>query len=188
MEKIPALFQVVVNELVETSKKVDEAQIDALVREIMGSKRVFVAGAGRSGFVARAFSNRLMHLGFTVYFVGDTTTPSIQSDDLLIISSGSGTTKGLVAMAQTAQSKGTPIATVTIFPDHTIGKMSKTVVQLYGTTNKFMDEGKEEKRAQPMGNVFEQLSFLVYDTVTTKIKEMTGQTEEQLSARHANLE
>ncbi len=188
MNKIPELFQAVINELVDGAKEVDESQIDKLVEAILAAKRVFVAGAGRSGFVARAFSNRLMHLGFTVYFVGDTTTPSIQSDDLLVISSGSGTTKSLVAMAQTAQSKGTSIATVTIFPDHTIGQMAKTVVQLLGTTNKFIAEGKGKTRVQPMGNIFEQLSFLVYDTVTTKIKEMTGQTEEQMAARHANLE
>ena len=66
--------------------------------------------------------------------------------------------------------------------------MAKTVVQLLGTTNKFIAEGKGKTRVQPMGNIFEQLSFLVYDTVTTKIKEMTGQTEEQMAARHANLE
>ena len=85
MNKIPELFQAVINELVDGAKEVDESQIDKLVEAILAAKRVFVAGAGRSGFVARAFSNRLMHLGFTVYFVGDTTTPSIQSDDLLVI-------------------------------------------------------------------------------------------------------
>ena len=188
MEKIPVLFQAVVGELADAAKEVNEEQIDLLVMDIMAAKRVFVAGAGRSGFVARAFSNRLMHLGFTVYFVGDTTTPSIQSNDLLIISSGSGTTKGLVTMAQTAQSKGASIATVTIFPDHTIGQMAKTAVCLPGTTNKFIDSGKEKVKVQPMGNLFEQLSFLTYDTVTTKLKAITKQTEEQMSARHANLE
>jgi D-arabinose 5-phosphate isomerase GutQ len=43
----------------------------------MRAKRIFVAGAGRSSFAARAFSNRLMHLGFSVWFVGEPTTPSL---------------------------------------------------------------------------------------------------------------
>lgn len=35
---------------------------------ILKADRILVAGAGRSGFVARAFANRLMHMGLTVFF------------------------------------------------------------------------------------------------------------------------
>lgn len=52
---------------------------------ILKADRIFVAGAGRSGFVARAFANRLMHMGLTVFFVGEPTTPAIKAGDLLVI-------------------------------------------------------------------------------------------------------
>ncbi|HJQ93289.1 MAG TPA: hypothetical protein VJ874_03265, partial [Candidatus Thermoplasmatota archaeon] len=34
------------------------------------ARRVFLYGRGRSGFVARAFAVRLMHLGYQTYVVG----------------------------------------------------------------------------------------------------------------------
>ena len=70
------------------------------------SSRIFVAGAGRSGLCMRAFGMRLMHLGKTVYVVGETTTPSIAATDLLILGSGSGRTASLLAMAEQAQRRG----------------------------------------------------------------------------------
>ena len=57
----------------------------------------------------RALGMRLMHLGKTVYVVGETTTPSIAAEDLLILGSGSGRTTGLLAMAEKARSRGAQI-------------------------------------------------------------------------------
>ena len=64
-------------ELEEAAKQVDEAQVEALADAVIGANRIFCAGAGRSGFAARAFSNRLLHLGMNVSFVGEPTTPPI---------------------------------------------------------------------------------------------------------------
>ena len=47
-----------------------------------------------------------MHLGYTVYFVGEPTTPSIQEGDLLILGSGSGNTASLVSNAKKAKDQG----------------------------------------------------------------------------------
>ena len=43
---------------------------------------------------------RLMHLGFHVYVMGETITPSIGKGDLIIALSGSGTTKLVVTAAE----------------------------------------------------------------------------------------
>jgi 6-phospho-3-hexuloisomerase len=90
----------ILTELTEDAQQIDQLQLEQVQSLILKAKRIFVAGAGRSGFAARAFSNRLMHLGFTVYFVGEPTTPSIRENDLIIIGSGSGRTSGLVNMAK----------------------------------------------------------------------------------------
>src|SRR5690625_6284740 len=71
----------IIKELEEEAKHVDDEQIQGLIQAICEANRIFVVGVGRSGFVGRAFSNRLMHLGFTVYFIGEPTTPSIQEGD-----------------------------------------------------------------------------------------------------------
>ena len=102
----------------------------------MNAKRIFVGGAGRSGFAARGFSNRLMHLGFQVYFVGEPTTPSIQEGDLLIVGSGSGNTASLVSNAKTAKAQGAKVATVTMFPENKIGSMADAAIRIPGVTEK----------------------------------------------------
>ena len=38
---------------------------------------IFLAGSGRSGFVAKFFAMRLMHLGFHVYVFGETLVPPV---------------------------------------------------------------------------------------------------------------
>jgi 6-phospho-3-hexuloisomerase len=188
MSKYPKIFSGVMDELVMWARQIDEAQIDDMADAIADAKRIFVAGAGRSGFVARAFANRLAHVGYVVHFVGEVTTPPIGAGDLLIINSGSGKTKSLVTMAESAKKIGADIATVTIFPENTIGSMSKAVIKLPATTNLYVSEGEQVEILQPMGNIYEQLSFIVLDTVSTKLIKATGQVDKELSVRHANLE
>ncbi len=38
---------------------------------------------------------RMMHMGIDAYVIGETVTPNFEKDDILIIESGSGETKGL---------------------------------------------------------------------------------------------
>ncbi|HID41529.1 MAG TPA: 6-phospho-3-hexuloisomerase, partial [Pyrodictium sp.] len=51
--------------------------LDTLEKAYRSGHKVLVMGAGRSGLVGRAFAMRLMHLGFNVYVLGETITPSI---------------------------------------------------------------------------------------------------------------
>lgn len=179
----------IILELYQAVNYVEEEQVNDFADAIIAAKRIFVAGAGRSGFCARGFSNRLLHLGFDVSFVGEPTTPPIKEGDLLVIGSGSGTTAGLVTMAQKAKNQGADIATITISPENTIGSMSKTYIKLPGTTRLLQnDQSENVESIQPVGSMFEQLSWLVYDAVIMTLKEKTGQTNDDMIARHANLE
>lgn len=178
----------VVKELEYGAKLVDEATMDALGDLILKANRVFIAGSGRSGFVGRGFANRMMHLGITDYFVGDTTTPSIREGDLLIVLSGSGTTASHISNTKVAKKEGATVATITIFPNNTIGKLADLCVVLPGVTSKVEDETNNVISIQPMGNMFEQLTWLVCDTVLMKLKAKLKQSEEQMHYRHANME
>lgn len=181
------ILKSILRELTENEKKISQTEIEAFADAILKADRVFVAGAGRSGFVARAFSNRLMHMGLTVYFVGEPTTPAIKQGDLLVIGSGSGETGSLVVMAQKAKKMGASVITVTIYPEATIGKLSDAWICIPGATPKSMLEDTV-KSVQPMGNAFEQMSWLVYDAVIMILMKKTGRTEEEMFALHANLE
>ena len=62
------------------------------LQEVETAPRIFGCAVGRSGFILRGFLMRLMHLGFSVHVVGETITPRLQPQDLLIVISGSGET------------------------------------------------------------------------------------------------
>ena len=70
------ILKKILEELMENAKQIRQEELEQFADKIQEGNRIFVAGAGRSGFVARAFSNRLMHLGLTVYFVGEPTVPN----------------------------------------------------------------------------------------------------------------
>ena len=78
-------------------------------------------GLGRSGLVARAFAMRLMHLGISVYVVGETTTPALSPEDCLC-NFGSGETFSIISAAEIAHKRGTKIIAVTSYVDSTLGK------------------------------------------------------------------
>lgn len=179
----------IVDEISEYAPKIRQEEIRALAEACSKAARIFVAGAGRSGFAARGFANRLMHLGLTAYFVGEPTTPSICAKDLLVIGSGSGTTASLVANAKKAKAVNADIATLTIFPTAVIGAMADVVVKIPGATPKKSDDATDSATSnQPMGSLFEQLSWLVYDSVVLELMEILGETSETMFPRHANLE
>ena len=130
--------------------------------EILKAKHIFVAGAGRSGMMARCFAMRLMHMGMKAYMVGEVVTPSMQEGDLLIITSGSGTTGSLV-------------------------KMADVVVQINAPTSKSeIDTGVTS--IQPMGSLFEQSLLICLDFIIRILMDKTGITGEEMFKRHANLE
>ena len=181
------LLKKILEELTHNAEQIRQEELEGFADQIQKAKRVFVAGAGRSGFVARAFSNRLMHLGLTVYFVGEPTTPAIQAGDLLIITSGSGETGSLKVMAQKAKKQGAALATITIYPQASIGSLADAVITVPGSTpkSKLADTAVS---VQPMGNAFEQLLWLICDTVVIILMKRLGRTEEEMFALHANLE
>ena len=70
---------------------------------MLNAKRVYVAGAGRSGIIARAFALRLLHLGYDVYVVGETITPALKPGDMLVVFSGSGETHSIASICETVR-------------------------------------------------------------------------------------
>ena len=176
------ILEEILEELTENAKHISSSSLEKFANEIIKARHIFVAGAGRSGFV-----NRLMHLGLEVFFVGEPTTPAIEKKDLLIISSGSGETDSLIVMANKAKEAGASVVTVTIHPEASIGKVCESCIVIPGATPKSNLEDTSES-AQPMGNAFEQMSWIVYDAVIMILMKKLGKTEEEMFKHHANLE
>ena len=171
------------------AQQVSQEKVEELAKLMLDANRIFVAGAGRSGFVARAFSNRLMHLGLDVHFVGEPTCPSIRKGDLLLIGSGSGTTKGMVLNTETALKEGAKVATVTTNKFGTIANMADVAILVPGSAARSNTVSQvKAPTIQPIGSSFEQLTWLIYDGIVVDLKKALNQSQEQMNYRHANME
>ncbi|MBM6623529.1 6-phospho-3-hexuloisomerase [Micrococcaceae bacterium RIT802] len=175
----------VTDEIAATAAKINEQQVAALAAHFGRSARVFVAGAGRSGLVLRMAAMRLMHLGMAVHVAGDTTTPAIGPDDLLLVASGSGTTSGVVKSAETAAKAGARIAAFTTNPDSPLAGLADAVVVIPAAQK--TDHGSTVSH-QYAGSLFEQVLFLATEAVFQSLWETTDEPAEKLWLRHANLE
>ncbi|MBS2970511.1 6-phospho-3-hexuloisomerase [Metabacillus sp. KIGAM252] len=179
-------FRTILNELDAAADALNEKEAAELVEKIVASNKIFVAGAGRSGLMAKSFVMRMMHMGLDAYAVGETTTPQFEDNDLIIIASGSGETKSLVSMAEKARSIGGSIACVTISTDSTLGKMADLIVKMPGAPKDQFGDRKET--IQPMGSLFEQTLLLFFDAVILKFMEKKGLDSKTMYGKHANLE
>jgi 6-phospho 3-hexuloisomerase len=182
-------MKLIIKELDKYSTGVSQESIEKISQQIVAVPKIFIGGAGRSGYAARGFAMRLMHLGLQAYFIGESTTPSIKEGDLLIIGSGSGATSSLLDNAKKAKSIGAKLATLTIYPDAPIGKLADVIVQIPGETPKKVTKDQDLVTSiQPMGSLFEQLSWLTYDSIILNLMDVLNETTDTMFPRHANLE
>ncbi|AWB45629.1 6-phospho-3-hexuloisomerase [Paenibacillus sp. CAA11] len=175
----------ILEELEQTLTQVSEADAEGLVQAILSADQVFTAGAGRSGLMMKAFAMRLMQMGIHAYVVGETVTPSLGNQDLLILGSGSGETKGLVAMAEKAKALGGELALLTIVPESTLAGLADKLVVLEAATK---DQSGGSASLQPMASRFEQSMLLMLDAIILRLMEIKGLGTQMMYGRHANLE
>jgi 6-phospho-3-hexuloisomerase len=160
---------------------------ETLIRELEAAPRIFGCASGRSGFILRGFLMRLMHLGFTVYFVGETTTPRIRPGDLLVVMSGSGETAWPREMQRRANGAEARTLAFTAHLDSTIGREAQVVIAIPGTTK--LTRTQEAASVQCPGSLFEQGTFLFLEAVILILyQRRSGQNRVEVLDRHADLE
>ncbi|MGP8337440.1 MAG: SIS domain-containing protein, partial [Methanosarcinaceae archaeon] len=116
------------------ANEIEVENIKKMIADIMNAKRIFVMGAGRSGLVAKAFAMRLMHLGFIVYVVGESTTPAVKNTDVVVAISGSGETRSIADLGKIAKDIESILVTVTSNRESTLGRLADTVALIPGRT------------------------------------------------------
>jgi 6-phospho-3-hexuloisomerase len=177
----------IVREIDECLGKVRPESVAQALQEIVGANKVFLAGKGRSALGVRGFAMRLMHLGMDAHLVGETTTPPISAGDCLIIGSGSGATPSLVAIAEQAKALGATIVLFTIDPNSPIGALADRTVVIPASSPKARSSPSGQS-VQPMGSLFEQCLFLLFDALVIALMQEKNMTASEMFTRHANLE
>ena len=178
----------ILEELQRNTAYLDDTQLSEAADEIPKAGQIFPAGAGRSGLMIKAFTNRLMHLGLSVSNVGEITSPHTKAGDLLLIGSGSGETDSLISMARKAAAAHVRILLFTMDGASSIAKMADTVVVLPGVSPKTVHQGLPIASVQPMGSAYEQMNLIVYDAIIMELMDRMGENAEEMFARHADLE
>ena len=174
---IPELERIM-GEVQSTLSQVPVDAAEKIILKIQTHPRVFCFAAGRSGLMLRAFAMRLAQMGKTVYVVGETVTPAIGPEDLLILASASGETKTVLLYAEEAKKAGAELLIITARAASSLCALSPADVCLPAPTK------DETGGGQLMGSLFEQSLFLFLDGVILRLSASC----QELRRRHANLE
>lgn len=187
------------NTIIErVSKQLDTVTYEEFfdfVAQIHRNDIIFVTGAGRSGLVGRFFAMRLMHLGKSAHIVGETTTPRIDKNNLLVCISGSGRTSSIVNAAKTASQSGAKIASITSNKNSLLSDLSNSLVFFKNNKNvpsceklKEHNSDANELNIMPMGTPFELSCLIFLESVIAEIIMECCIQEIEMKHRHTNLE
>ena len=134
---------------------------------------------GRSGTMCKAFAIRLVQLGLKVFFIGETITPIVEKDDLVIIVSNTGETMSAIQTANIVRRLGAQVIAITAEKHSKLAHAASSVIHLR--------VGKEpgDSEFSPLGTVFELTALIFLDGIVSEVMKGLGQTEADMRARHA---
>ncbi|MFY0783081.1 6-phospho-3-hexuloisomerase [Peribacillus simplex] len=177
---------VILEEVNGVFHKMDGTETDELLKQLQSDNRIFIVGEGRSGFMAKAFAMRLMHLGLNVYAVGETITPSIAKGDLIIAISGSGSTKSVISVAEKGREMGCKVFSITTNDQSDLANVSHEVLLIPAATKNRLDH--ETKSVQPLSSLFDQCVHVLCDAVCLDYSLTQSISHELTYSKHSNVE
>lgn len=174
----------ILREVSRVLSHVSPAAVERLLEAVLSARRIYVAGEGRSGLVARTFAMRLVHLGLTAYVCSETITPAIEAGDLCVACSGSGETPITCHRAELSKRVGATIAAVVAAPGTPLGANAHIEVILPAPAK----GARKAPSVQFGATLFEQALLLFLDAVVLLLQERRGASPESMLAKHTNLE
>lgn len=172
-------------EIETTLSNISSAEASNVINHISAADHIFIAGAGRSRLIMSAFAMRLMHIGLSVYMVGDVTTPAITDKDLLLIASGSGKTSTMVTICTKGRSAGAKIGVFTANPQEKLGNISDFAVTIPAAYKQ-----GSSSNIQMGASTFEEALLIFTDVLVVKLSEkfLISDKDSLLWKHHSNLE
>lgn len=154
-------------------------EVAETVESLLKADKVFVYGVGRSGMVGRAFAMRLVQLGLRSYFIGESTTPIVTPQDLVVIISKTGETYSALQTANIVRRVGTKLIVITGKRGSKLTHAGNIVHYLTLTTN------ERKPDIAPLGTLFEITALLLFDCIIAELMDRMGENEDTMRARHA---
>ncbi len=172
----------ILSEIADVIHKVNDEELDRFVSFIKKDYKIFVDGEGRSGLMAKGFAMRLMHLGYTVYVVGETITPAVSKNDVFIAFSGSGESTGVLADTKKAVEKGCKVLAVTSKVESSLAKLAETVLIVPGTIKSDSNESRES--IQLLSSLFDQSLHVTLDAVCLMLSKRDEVSNDEATKIH----
>lgn len=172
----------VIEEIKDVLDDISEEDAQALIKNMLNAKRVFVFGGGRSGLVSEAFAMRSVQLGLEGYMIGESTTPKISKGDFLIVISGSGKTRVSKEVMKIGKDAGAKTCLITSNLDTKIAKESDLVIQIKAKT-----KIGERESIEPLGSLFEKAAMVYLDSIVVILMEKLDVNENFMRERHSNI-
>ncbi|WP_409271802.1 6-phospho-3-hexuloisomerase [Neobacillus sp. SCS-31] len=176
------LLDAILKEINEVVSKVDEQSLADAAAYITKERRVFVVGEGRSGLMAKGFAMRLMHLGYEVYVVGETITPAIKENDVVVAVSGSGKSANVVSDAKKAKEKGASVLAFTSNLESELAGSADVSVLVPGTVRG--DLGDNRTSIQLLSSLFDQSVHIVLDGLCLYLSKRDGVSNDTATRKH----
>lgn len=173
----------IVEEVQGVIAKMDEHDLEQAMPLITKNSRVYAAGEGRSGFQARSFAMRMMHIGYMSYMMGETICPSMHEGDVLLAISGSGKTRRTVEDAEAAKKLGVKVIAVTSKPDSPLADAADAVIVVPGRV-----KGETGGSIQLLSSLFDQSVHIALDALCLMLSRRDNVSDADANANHANVE
>ncbi|RLD38888.1 MAG: hypothetical protein DRI83_01990 [Bacteroidetes bacterium] len=176
----------VLGEITKLLEFLDSREVIDFTKDIVKTKRVFVAGSGRALLLSKCFAKRLSHAEVDVSVIGETTTPPVTAGELVIVASCSGESVIPLAITTKAKQMGAMLWGITACPDSSIAKQCNRVLIL--SSSGYKQDDAKVISAQPMNNLFEQGLHIVFDIVSWSVQKEKGISDDKLCGHHTNIE
>lgn len=182
------LFNTIISEMTEVFQTISYKNLDYFVSLVNDHQRIFLIGVGREGLATKAFSMRLMHLGKEAHWIWDDTCPAIEAGDLLIATMGDGEIGHIRYICERAKANGAKVCIVTGSPSGS-GVQELADQYLFVPASVYRGKDTVVPSMQPMGNLFEQTLFVIFDVVIMRLQQLNPTiTYAEMSKRHRNVE
>ncbi len=192
-----ASMDILTKHIEQALDELDLTTVSEMLDMLRNAKSIFVMGTGRSGLIGKAFATRLMHLGLRVYVVGESTTPALHAEDVVVAISGSGETLSIVDLGRVVKEIDASLIVITSQPDSTLGKMADKTVRIFGRAKNGRGDylvqhllGKYAKLSElaPLGTTFEITTLVFLDAAIAELMELLGKDSKSLEEMHDKLQ
>ncbi|MEL9999503.1 MAG: SIS domain-containing protein [Thermoplasmata archaeon] len=169
-------YKFIISQIGDILNNLDDESIKKAIDIMLSSNKIFIYGAGRSGIIGKSFAMRLVQLGLTAYFIGETITPIVTEKDSVVLISNTGVTKSTLLVAEICKNVNAKIIVITA--------NDKSQLITYAN-EKILLKNVSHNSLAPLGTVFEDASLLLFDSIIAQMMQVLDENEEDLRKRHA---